>query len=250
MEANTDKGTQKNKKKEKKNIRCHILFMPDDDAAEAKKLSVKAEILAAFFVAVVFLIIAALTYCVILSAELRSARQSNVELTAQISELTEENDLLLVENEELEEKVAILSDTVNDKVQQEEERAAEEAQSCIPSGFPLKGTAAYDENETELDGEPIAYFQVAQGTGVIATANGTVSSIAGTGSSGYIIMVDHGNGYFSVYRNGSKPKVSEGDEVTKATELFVIEEGQERLGYQIIQDNQYIDPLELMEIYG
>lgn len=247
MEENTDK---KEEKIENKKIKYHVLFMPDDDAVAVKKLSIKIEVLIAFFAAIAFLIIAALTYCIILSGELNNANKSISELNIQLQEITEENEQLVVENEELQEKVAILSDTVNDKIQQEEERVAEQAQSCIPSGFPLKGTASYNENETELDGQPIAYFEVAEGTGVIATANGTVSSIAGNSSSGYIIMVDHGNGYFSVYRNGSKPKVSEGDEVTKATELFVIEAGQEQLGYQIIEDNKYINPLELMEIYG
>lgn len=247
MEENTDKSV---KKSNNKRINYHILFMPEDDSTAVKKLSVKIEMLVVFFAAIVFLIIAALTYCLILAGELSDANKSILELKTQVQEITEENNLLVAENEELQEKVAILSDTVNDKIQQEEERVAEQAQSCIPSGFPLKGTAAYNENETELDGQPIAYFEVAQGTGVIATANGTVSSIAGNSTSGYIIMVDHGNGYFSVYRNGSKPKVSEGDEVTKATELFVIEAGQERLGYQIIEENKYINPLELMEIYG
>lgn len=247
MEENIEKSVEKGNNKK---INYHILFMPDDDSAAVKKLSVKTEVIIGFFAGTAFLIIAALTYCLILATELSSANKSISNLRTQLQDIMEQNDLLVSENEELQEKVAILSDTVNDKVQQEEERVAEQAQSCIPSGFPLKGTAAYNENETELDGQPIAYFEVAPGTGVIATANGTVSSIAGSSTSGYIIMVDHGNGYFSVYRNGSKPKVSEGDEVTKATELFVIEAGQERLGYQIIEENQYINPLELMEIYG
>ena len=63
-------------------------------------------------------------------------------------------------------------------------------------------------------------------------------------------MVDHGNGYFSVYRNGSKPKVEVGETVTVETELFDIQNGNETLGYQIINNNAYIDPLSLMEIYG
>ena len=64
------------------------------------------------------------------------------------------------------------------------------------------------------------------------------------------MTVDHGNGYFSVYRNGASPKVKEGDTVTNATELFKIETGNEVLGYQIIENEEYIDPLSLMETYG
>lgn len=85
---------------------------------------------------------------------------------------------------------------------------------------------------------------------MIAAAQGTVSSIAGSDSSGYIVMVDHGNGYFSVYRNSAKPEVKEGDSVTTETELFKIGQWNAKLGYQIIKDEKYIDPLSLMEISG
>lgn len=247
MEERVEKKVQKQRKK---SVSYNILFMPDDDTMAMRTFSIKMEVLVLFFAAIAFLVVIALTYCSILMKELDVANNSILALRMQSEEIIEENSRLVSENEKLQEKVDILSDTVNDKLYQEEQREAQRAKSCMPSGFPLKGTASYNANETELDGQPIAYFQVAPGTGVIATANGTVSSVAGSSGSGYIIMVDHGNGYFSVYRNGSRPKVDEGDEVTKATELFVIEAGQERLGYQIIQENQYINPLEFMETYG
>jgi len=206
----------------------------------------KKEMLALAFAAVMFLFLAELIHNFVLSGELERANGRISQLNVQLQEMTAENKQITLDNEELQEKVEILSDTVNVG----ERQAKALAQSRVPSGFPVKGTASYDRNATELDGQPIANFAISPGTGVIATANGKVSSIAGSTGSGYIIMVDHQNGYYSVYRNGSRPKVDEGDEVTKATELFVIETGHEYFGYQIIQDNQYINPLELMETYG
>ena len=238
------------KKAQKKKNGYYVLFMPNDDTMDVKTFSIKMEVLIMFIAAAAFLIITALTYCVILAGELGTANESILSLRIQSEKIIEENNLLVSQNEELQEKVEILSETVNDKLHQEEAREAIRAKSCMPSGYPLKGTGYYNSNETELDGQPIANFIVAQGTGVIATANGTVSSIAGSSGSGYIVMVDHGNGYYSVYRNGSKPKVNEGDEVTKATELFVIEAGHQQFGYQIIEENKYINPLEFMETYG
>jgi hypothetical protein len=44
--------------------------------------------------------------------------------------------------------------------------------------------------------------------------------------------------------------VTEGEQVTSDTEIFRITTGCEELGYQVIQDDKYIDPLDLMEIYG
>lgn len=199
---------------------------------------------------IIVVILTVLIYCHYLSDHLVEANQSVNDLREQITALKQENDDLKLQNEELNEKVSILSDTVNSKVKEEEEREAEIAQAYVPTGFPLKGTASYKEEETSLDGQPIAIFEAAQGTAVIATAQGTVSSIAGNAESGYIIMIDHGNGYYSVYRNGAKPKVKEGDEVTTSTELFMIDAGHEQLGYQIIENDSYIDPLSLMEIYG
>jgi murein DD-endopeptidase MepM/ murein hydrolase activator NlpD len=123
------------------------------------------------------------------------------------------------------------------------------AQSYIPSGFPLKGTATYNEDETELDGNPIALFHASEGTSVIAAASGTVESIEKV-VGGYVVTIDHENGYKSIYRNGEKPKVVEGDTVTSDTEIYRIKVGSEELGYQIMENDEYIDPLDLMEIYG
>ena len=206
----------------------------------------KQKLLMAVGIGIGLLFLAAMIYCYYLTAHVLEASDKIETLSLELEEITEERDLLEKENEELKEKVSILSDTVNSKVKQEEERA----KAYVPTGFPLQGTATYNEEETTLDDQPIAKFEAPQGTSVIATAQGTVSSIAGDSSAGYIIMVDHGNGYFSVYRNGSKPKVEVGAEVTTATVLFEIQNGHETLGYQIIQDNAYIEPLSLMEIYG
>lgn len=234
-------------KKEK--VRYHVLFVPDKDK-EAVKFSVSLEVLVIFFVAVVFVTIAALSYCFILTGELDQSNYQVLNLMGQMEELSEQNAAMQVENEELQEKVVILSDTVNGKVQKEQEREAEIAKSYIPTGFPMKGTASYSESETELDGNPIAVFHASPGMSVIATANGEVSSIAGDDTVGFIVMVNHGNGYYSVYRNGTSPKVKEGETVTNTTVLFDMEAGHETLGYQIIENERFIDPLSLMETYG
>lgn len=192
------------------------------------------------------LFLSAIIYCYYLTSHVLDMSEKNKQLSVELEEVTAQRDLLVKENEELKEKVLILSDTVNSKVKAEEERE----KVFIPTGFPLKGTATYNEENKMLEEQPYAEFEAVQGTVVIATAEGTVASIAGDSRAGYIIMVDHGNGYFSVYRNGSKPKVEVGEAVTTETELYVIENGKETLGYQIIENNVYIDPLSLMEIYG
>lgn len=236
------------KKKEK--VKYNVLVVPDTGTEAVRHLSVNLQVVKTFLGAVVLLVIAALLYCVILTRELNASKDNMLVLQVQISDLTRQNEWLISQKAEQQEKITILSDTLNDKVDQEKKREAEIAQSYVPTGFPLKGKASYSESETEYEGNPIARFHAAQGTSVVATANGTVSSVAGSDLSGYIVMIDHENGYFTVYRNGAKPEVEEGDAVTSSTVLFKIDALNEDLGYQIIENEEYIDPLSLMEIYG
>lgn len=240
---------------ETERIHYSVQIVPDQAAGTGRYFSVSLKVFLIFLTAAAFLVIAALLGCFILAGELSHADRDVETYKNRAEELERQNGELLTtqrevmrENEELQEKVEILSDTINGKVQQEREAAL--AQACIPTGYPLQGKASYSESETKLDGNPIAYFQASRGTSVVATANGTVSSVVSDGAAGYIVMVDHGNGYVSVYRNSAHPKVEEGDAVTNTTELFDIETGNEVLGYQIIQNECYIDPLSLMETYG
>ncbi len=212
-----------------------------------KKLD-KKKVIPIAVIGVLFLVL--VIYCLSLLGQVNSIRNENLQLTIQLGAVTQERDILQSVNAELQDKVAILSDTVNNKVKEEEEREAEIARVYLPTGFPLRGTATYNEEKTRLDYREIAEFVAEPGTSIIATAEGTVSAVEKDKDYGYCVKVDHGNGYVSIYRNGAKPKVEVGDTVTTETELFVIDRGHEALGYQITENNQYIDPLLLMEIYG
>lgn len=241
----------------KERVCLRVQLVSEGARGTDKHFSISFGVFMAFLAAVALLVIAVLSYCFILAGEVNRLGSNEQMLTTQTEALTEQNKDLLEENEgfmkeieDLQETVEILSATINGKVQQEQKREAEIMQSYIPTGFPLKGSASYNENDTEFEGNPIAIFHASQGTSVVATANGTVSSIAGDAGIGYIVMIDHGNGYYSVYRNGSTPKVEEGDTVTNRTELFKIEAGKDALGYQIIENDKFIDPLNLMETYG
>ena len=67
---------------------------------------------------------------------------------------------------------------------------------------------------------------------------------------GNSVTIDHGNGYVSIYRNAGDPLVTEGSEIDKGDIIYVIGEKNTSLGYQIQQDEKYIDPEELIEING
>ena len=56
--------------------------------------------------------------------------------------------------------------------------------------------------------------------------------------------------YAVIVTGGKQYCVSEGDVIDKGDILFVVDENNTSLGYQINQDDNYIDPVTLIEING
>ena len=123
----------------------------------------------------------------------------------------------------------------------------ETVENALPKGFPLSGTATMKEAE---EGDPMLIFTAAQGINVITTGTGTVISVDVDTEYGNKIVIDHENGYQSVYRNAGTALVKNGESLGKGYILFSIGEDNQQLGYQIMQDGNYIDPMLLIEISG
>ena len=64
------------------------------------------------------------------------------------------------------------------------------------------------------------------------------------------IVVDHGNGYISIYRNNGTALVKTGEELGKGYILFTVGEENQKLGYQIMKSDTYIDPMQIIDING
>lgn len=165
-------------------------------------------------------------------------------------------DTLEAEKAQLEEEIAtlndtvqILSDTVNQKTQAESELSEQLEMQAVPTKPPLKGGTAGIEEPTG-EGDPICVFTATPGSIVVATANGTVSVVSEDAEYGQSITIDHGNGYMTVYRSQGEAKVKQGEVVTQGTTLFLVGENNSKLGYQMIKDGVFIDPLEVLVING
>lgn len=85
---------------------------------------------------------------------------------------------------------------------------------------------------------------------VVATAGGTVINVNDDSEYGHNVWIDHGNGYVTIYRNKGTVTVKQGDKVVQGTTLFLIDEDSTQLGYQMMRDNVYISPMELLAISG
>ncbi|MCR5179498.1 MAG: M23 family metallopeptidase [Lachnospiraceae bacterium] len=192
-----------------------------------------------------------------------------------ISALIKENESLESKNAELSAKVDQLNKSISSKVVKEANAESESAQKHLPTGAPVMGASTMqntrdpEEADTieealallaereqnglspdDVPGDPILYFSdIAEGSSVVAAGDGIVSAVTDDKKYGRRIEIDHGNGYVSIYRNAGDAMVREGDEVIQGSILFVVA-GNNTLGYQIKQDDVFIDPEEITEIDG
>lgn len=175
-----------------------------------------------------------------LEAQNQELQTQNQELETQYAELEAQ---LAAQNE----KIQILSDTVNQKVQSETELTEQLENLTTPTEFPLTGLATMEEI---TEGDPMCVFTASSGSMAVATANGTVIAVNDDPEYGHNIWVDHGNGYITIYRNQGDVKVKQGETVKQGATLFLIDDDSNKLGYQMMRDNEYIDPTEMLTISG
>lgn len=161
--------------------------------------------------------------------------------------LNDEKEALKAEIAELNDKIQILSETVNEKVQNENALTEQLEKQSLPTEFPLNGSASMEEI---TEGDPICVFNASVGITVVATAGGTVSAVNDDSEYGHNIWIDHGNGYVTIYRNQGEATVKQGDAVVQGTTLFMIGEENTKLGYQMLKDGSYINPMDMLAISG
>ena len=165
-----------------------------------------------------------------------------------ITNLQKENKELSLQIESLNEKIAVLSDTVNKQTQDANALREQLDEQTTPSGFPLTGTSSNVQDYTEE--EPICEWEAEENITVVATATGTVLAIEDDASYGHKITVDHGNGYQTIYRNKGEVKVKVGDTVARGTSLYIIGSDNLILGYQIMKDGEFINPMDVLSVSG
>jgi murein DD-endopeptidase MepM/ murein hydrolase activator NlpD len=222
----------------------------------------KTQLLAytAFVVALVLL-----CYIIFSAMTIHNLKTIQAEQKVQIEDLQTENSTLEASNEKLVTEEQQLRAALNLRLENEQQSAEEAETLAIPSGFPLTGTASMtnavddtnsttitkitDDNKDDAVGNPIVLFEAASGSNIIAAGTGTVLSVTTDAKFGNAVTIDHGNGYISIYRYSGDSLVSEGDEIARGNILFVVG-NDTTLGYQIMQDDKYVDPEELIEING
>lgn len=173
--------------------------------------------------------------------------EEKAKLQGEIEELNGQIEGLNEQIDDLNEDIKLLSNTVDQKVESERQLLERLEQQSLPSKFPLNSGASMDASP---EGEQICVFNAQSGALVVATANGTVISVNDDPVYGHNVWVDHGNGYVTIYRNKGEVKVEQGKTVTQGTTLILITDSNSKLGYQIMKDGEYIDPMGMLNISG
>ena len=251
-------------KRRKSKISYTVMIISDSAKKHNKEYHIRAGAVGAVTITSFILVVILVCYVVYSSITLSDSLERSRKQAEQIVQLKEENVILAAEKVELEEKVADLSETVNQKVEVEQALAEKEEEEHLPKGFPLSGTAQLKSAEDAAEGEDEEatqgmhanaekkeiIFTAAAGINVIASGAGTVSAVGADVDYGNIISIDHGNGYVSTYRNVGNPMVKTGAEVSRGDILYVGGEDNTEMGYSISKDDTYLDPMEMIDING
>lgn len=218
----------------------------------SRSIVIKAAIL--FFTGFVMVIAVLLGWLRMLNNKIAESDRMIASLNAQI--ITQKNTESELENnvDLLNEQITFLSEALASKTETVEGYEEEERRRYLPTSYPLKGSAAIQEvSATENEGEeptPCAMFVASEGTKVVATAYGVVSSVETDEEGTTCITVDHGNGYITIYRGFGNVVVEGGDAVATGTLLMTIAQNNTEFVYQIYLNDAFVDPAECMEISG
>lgn len=246
----------------------HYTFMiiSGDSDGSTKRLHLnhfKTQLLAYTLFAIALAIICYIIYA---AMTINTLRGIQTEQRAALETLTNDNSVLQASNEKLETEVEQLKAAINKRLEEEQQSLEEAETLAMPTGFPLTGTASMtnalddttattiteltDENKDTATGNPLVVFTTSEGSSIIASGTGTVLTVTTDAKFGNSVSIDHGNGYISIYRNAGDPLVTEGSQIDKGDIIFVVTKDNTSLGYQIQQDEKFIDPEDLIEING
>lgn len=174
-------------------------------------------------------------------------RAHDSEQEAVIASLEEEKVRLEAEIDTLNAKIEALGTAVNAQSEAAEALQKELEQQSLPTDYPLTGSAGIEE---VTDGDPMVIFTASDGVAVVSSAKGKVILVEEDATYGWKVVIDHGNGYLSIYFNSGEPQVKAGDEVAQGRTLFLVGNDNKQLIYQIMQDGVYIRPTDMLSING
>lgn len=242
-------GLENSSSSNKSKSRYHLMLFVDGKDGQIRQMGISQAIIDFLLVIILILIIVPIVGWKMTQDKNYNLQGQLNEMTAKYEETEEQRKELDTQVQELGKKVSVLSDTVNAKVQQENQIVKEETIAHTPSGFPLSASASMEKSEDEETPNRLI-FNASEDSSVIAAGEGVVKEITSDTKYANRIVIDHDNGYESVYFNDGTPMVKEGDKVVSSSVLFVIGDKNQKLAYEIYKDGEAVDPMEIIKIDG
>ena len=175
----------------------------------------------------------------ILENKLQAQEQQLIKLEEEITRLTEYADTLSKEKEELQES--------KEKTLPEENIEEVSSGENIPKLYPLDGEG--NTISTFTVEQPYLIIDILNGNNVIATGDGVVTLIDYDDNYTHSIEIDHGEGYISRYLCKQKVeiKVEEGSQVKARDSVFAVVANNTQLYYQVMLNNEPLNPFQVMK---
>lgn len=122
--------------------------------------------------------------------------------------------------------------------------------ATYPSLYPSKGPSVLQASYTPEQ----TFMSIATYTGcyIVATGDGTVVSVRSDDTYKHIIDIQHESGYTTRYlcRQDAELKIAEGTQVQAGTVLLAITSDDVIFDYQVIYENNAVDPLTVIDAVG
>ena len=128
----------------------------------------------------------------------------------------------------------------------------------LPFGRPVDGliTSGFGRRKDPVNGQTAMHtgidFRSARGTKVYATADGVVKESFYNGGYGNFLLIQHGNGYATIFSHLQKCLVKEGDKVQRGQLIGLVGNTGRTTGphlhYEITLDNKPINPYTFMQV--
>ncbi len=235
------------KNRHKRKVSHILIYTTDAVDADIKQVRIHPWVLAGVTLIVCCVLGAVIGYAVYEGELWGRIREHDASQNAALIAAQDEKDALQEKIDEQDAKIEMLSITIQDQTQQIAELQAQIAEQSVPTDYPLTGSASMT---VITDGDPMVEFTATEGSTVVAAGKGVVTAVEEDEVYGNRVVIDHGNGYVSIYRNKGESQVKAGDEVASGTTLFMVTEDNRQLGYQIKENDVYIDPTTIIAIKG
>ena len=235
------------KNRHKRKVSHILIYTTDAVDADMKQVRIHPWVLAGVTLIVCCVLGAVIGYAVYEGELWGRIREHDASQNAALIAAQDEKDALQEKIDEQDAKIEMLSITIQDQTQQIADLQAQIAEQSVPTDYPLTGSASMT---VITDGDPMVGFTATEGSTVVAAGKGVVTAVEEDEVYGSRVVIDHGNGYVSIYRNKGESQVKAGDEVASGTTLFMVTEDNRQLGYQIKENDVYIDPTTIIAIKG